>query len=121
MKIGIRVPSPKPTNLISPAFIAKKAEDLGFESIWYPEHPIVPVDTGTEVQGRDHNGDPYDPKDWSHFPDPFISLSYAASATSKIKIGTGICLLPEHNPLVLAKEVATLDIYSAGRFLFGIG
>ena len=121
MRIGIRVPSPKPTAIVKPSFIAAKAEELGFESVWFPEHPIVPVDTGTEIQGRDHHGNPHNPKDWSHFPDPFVSLAHAAAATSTIKIGTGICLLPQRDPLVLAKETATLDHYSDGRFMLGVG
>ena len=53
--------------------------------------------------------------------DPFIALSRASAVTTKLKLGTGICLVPERNPLLLAKEVATLDMYSQGRFLFGIG
>ena len=54
-------------------------------------------------------------------PDPFISLALAASATKRLRLGTGICLVPERDPIMLAKEVATLDFYSGGRFIFGIG
>jgi len=115
MNIGTSVPLPAYT--IAPAFMAKKAEDLGFESIWYAEHAAVPVHsdspfpaTGGEI-----------PWTYSHFTDPYIALARASGVTTKIKLGTGITLVPERNPLLLAKEIATLDRYSGGRFLFGIG
>ena len=115
MNIGTSVPLPAYT--IDPAFMAKKAEDLGFESIWYAEHAAVPVHsdspfpaTGGEI-----------PWTYSHFTDPYIALARASGVTTKIKLGTGITLVPERNPLLLAKEIATLDRYSGGRFLFGIG
>ena len=115
MSIGTSVPLPAYT--IDPAFMAKKAEELGFESIWYAEHPAVPVhsnspfpSTGGEI-----------PWTYSHFTDPYIALARASGVTSTIKLGTGITLVPERNPLVLAKEIASLDLFSGGRFLFGIG
>ena len=115
MNIGTSVPLPAYT--IDPAFMAKKAEDLGFESIWYAEHAAVPVHsdspfpaTGGEI-----------PWTYSHFTDPYIALARASGATSKIMLGTGITLVPERNPLLLAKEIASLDRFSGGRFLFGIG
>ncbi len=115
MKIGTAVPLPAYN--IDPAFMAKKAEDLGFDSIWYAEHPAVPVhsdspfpSTGGEI-----------PWTYSHFTDPYIALARASAVTKNIKLGTGITLVPERNPLLLAKEVAALDHYSGGRFIFGIG
>ena len=115
MNIGTSVPLPAYT--IDPAFMAKKAEDLGFESIWYAEHAAVPVHsdspfpaTGGEI-----------PWTYSHFTDPYIALARASGATSKIMLGTGITLVPERNPILLAKEIASLDRFSGGRFLFGIG
>ena len=115
MSVGVSTPLPAYT--IDPAFMAKKAEELGFESIWYAEHPAVPVKsdspfpaTGGEI-----------PWTYSHFTDPYIALARASGATSSIKLGTGITLVPERNPLLLAKEIATLDRFSGGRFLFGIG
>ena len=115
MNIGTSVPLPAYT--IDPAFMARKAEALGFDSIWYAEHPAVPVEsvspfpaTGGEI-----------PWTYSHFTDPYIALARASAVTSTIKLGTGITLVPERNPLLLAKEVAALDLYSGGRFLFGIG
>jgi len=115
MSIGTSVPLPAYT--IDPAFMAKKAEELGFESIWYAEHPAVPV----------HSNSPFPatggeiPWTYSHFTDPYIALARASGVTSTIKLGTGITLVPERNPLVLAKEISSLDLFSGGRFLFGIG
>ena len=115
MAVGIIVPLPAYT--LNPAFIARKAEALGFESIWYHEHPILPVDsaspfpaTGGEI-----------PWTYRHFSEPYISLAMAAAVTSTIKLATGITLVTERNPLILAKEIAVLDLHSHGRFLFGVG
>ena len=115
MSVGVSTPLPAYT--VDPAFMARKAEELGFESIWYAEHPAVPVEsaspfpaTGGEI-----------PWTYSHFTDPYIALARASGATSRIKLGTGITLVPERNPLLLAKEIASLDRFSGGRFLFGIG
>jgi probable F420-dependent oxidoreductase len=115
MNIGTSVPLPAYT--IDPAFMAKKAEELGFESIWYAEHPAVPV----------HSSSPFPatggeiPWTYSHFTDPYIALARASGVTRTLKLGTGITLVPERNPLLLAKEIASLDRFSGGRFLFGIG
>ena len=115
MNIGTSVPLPAYT--IDPAFMAKKAEDLGFESIWYAEHAAVPVHSDSPFPAT--GGDI--PWTYSHFTDPYIALARASGATSKIMLGTGITLVPERNPLLLAKEIASLDRFSGGRFLFGIG
>ena len=115
MSVGIVVPLPAYT--LDPAFIAKKVEDLGFDSLWYHEHPILPVHsesvfplTGGEI-----------PWTYGHFTEPYIALAMACAVTSRIKLGTGITLVPERNPLILAKEVAVLDRHSNGRFVFGVG
>jgi probable F420-dependent oxidoreductase len=115
MDIGTSVPLPAYT--VDVAYIAKKAEELGFESIWYAEHPIIPVHSNSPFPAT---GGPI-PDSYSHFADPFIALARASGVTKKIKLATGITLVPERNPLLLAKEVATLDHFSGGRFLFGIG
>lgn len=115
MAVGTSVPLPAYT--IDPAFMAKKAEDLGFESIWYAEHPAVPVHSTSPFPAT--GGDI--PWTYSHFTDPYIALARASAVTSTIKLGTGITLVPERNPLLLAKEISALDLYSGGRFLFGIG
>jgi probable F420-dependent oxidoreductase len=113
--IGLSMPLPAYT--IDPAFIAQTAEALGFESIWYAEHPAVPVEsdsafpaTGGEI-----------PWTYSHFTDPYIALARASGVTSTLKLGTGITLIPQRNPLLLAKEIAALDYHSGGRFILGIG
>ncbi len=120
MKIGILAYINENT---APAdVVARRCEELGFESIWLPEHPIMPVSftpPPTKVSGeayQERAGDWY-----ARLPDPFVLLTMAAAATSSIRIGTGICLVPEHEPITLAKTVATLDYYSNGRLLFGIG
>ena len=61
------------------------------------------------------------PESYSHFTDPFIALARASAVTETLKLGTGIVLVPERNPLVMAKEISALDLFSGGRFLFGIG
>ncbi len=100
------------------ALVAKRAEELGFESLWVPEHPVLPVKAETPWPG---SADGVIPRVYADIVDPFVALARASAVTSTLKLGTGICLVPERNPLLLAKEVATLDMYSGGRFLFGIG
>jgi len=115
MSVGIIVPLPAYT--LNPAFIAKKAEELGFESIWYHEHPILPVTSESSLPAT--GGEI--PWTYAHFSEPYISLAMAAAVTSKIKLATGITLVPERNPLILAKEISVLDRHSQGRFIFGVG
>ncbi len=115
MSVGIVVPLPAYT--IDSAFIARKAEELGFESIWYHEHPILPVHSDSPFPST---GGPI-PETYRHFTDPYIALARASAVTTKIKLATGITLVPERNPLILAKQISALDHYSGGRFLFGIG
>ena len=116
MNIGI---STFPTDYsVDIAVLAKRAEEIGFESLWVPEHPILPVKASSPWPG---STDGVIPKVYADIVDPFVALGRASAVTSTMKLGTGICLVPERNPLLLAKEVATLDMYSGGRFLFGIG
>ena len=114
MSVGTSVPLPAYT--IDPAFMARKAEEVGFESIWYAEHPVLPVNSTSQFP----SGGPI-PETYAHFADPFIALARASGVTSTIMLGTGITLVPERNPLLLAGEIASLDRFSGGRFLFGIG
>ena len=116
MDIGItaRVSS----NSIDPSALAQRAEELGFESFWLPEHPILPVNTTTRYGGT---ADGSIPASMGDIGDPLIGLARASAVTSVIKLGTAISLVPEHNPLLHAKQIATLDRLSNGRFLFGIG
>ena len=116
MKVGVNVAVNSETGDIG-AF-AKKAEDLGFQSLWMAEHPIIPIHTTSKYGGTP---DGSIPPSMSDMADPFISLAIASATTSKIMLGTSICLIPEHNPLVQAKQIAALDFHSGGRFIFGIG
>ena len=103
---------------IDVAVLAKKAEELGFESLWLPEHPTIPVHTTSPWPG---SRDGVMPTYYSQIVDPLVALARASAVTSTLKLGTGICLVPERNPILLAKEVASLDYFSGGRFLFGVG
>ncbi len=96
--------------------LARAAEDRGFESLFVPEHTHIPTSRRTPFPG---GGDL--PREYSHTFDPFVSLMAAAAVTSRLKVGTGICLVIERDTIVMAKEVASLDALSDGRFLFGIG
>jgi probable F420-dependent oxidoreductase len=101
---------------ITPARLALAAEERGFESLWFPEHSHIPASRRTPFPG---GGDL--PKMYYDVLEPFVALATAAQATRRIKLATGICLVPQRDPLHLAKSVATLDLLSGGRFLFGIG
>ena len=101
---------------IRPDDLARAAEDRGFESFWVPEHTHIPASRKSPWPG----GGPL-PKEYWHSHDPFVGLAMAAAVTRNIKLGTGICLVIERDPITLAKEVASLDFLSRGRFLFGIG
>jgi len=116
MNIGVSIPLP--AYLVDPAFMARTAEQLGFESFWCAEHPFIPVKSASRFPS---SADGVIPETYSHFVDPFVALARASGATSRIKLGTSIVLVPERHPLLLAKEVSTLDHFSGGRFLFGIG
>ena len=106
------------TDSVDVAVLAQKAESLGFESFWLPEHTIVPVRSTSRYGGTP---DGSIPPSMSDSGDPLIGLARASAATRTIKLGTAISLVPEHNPLVQAKQIATLDRLSNGRFIFGIG
>ena len=101
-----------------PGQLAKRAEELGFTSFWVPEHPVVPIHYTTPYVG---SADGVIPQQYRRILDPFIALARASAVTKRIKLGTAICLVPERNPLLLAKEVATLDRLCGGRFAFGVG
>ena len=96
--------------------LARAAEERGFDSLFLPEHTHIPKSRRTPFPG---GGDL--PKAYSHTHDPFVALSFAAAATRKILLGTGICLIPQRDPIVTAKCVASLDQLSNGRFVLGIG
>jgi probable F420-dependent oxidoreductase len=100
------------------AEIARAVEVRGYESLWIPEHPVIPVAMKTEFPFTpDHKL----PEHYGRWADPFVALTVAACATRAIKLGTGICLLPEREPLITAKVAATLDVFSGGRLILGVG
>jgi probable F420-dependent oxidoreductase len=100
--------------------IAERCDQLGFGTLWAPEHVVLFDRYGDSKYPYSDDGAFALPStvDWM---DPFIALSYAAARTSRIRLATGICLVPEHNPLVLAKVIASLDFLSSGRFALGVG
>ena len=108
MRVGIAL---LPTHRsIDPAVLAARAEELGFESLWTPEQPTLPVETTHDI-----------PREWGDIVDPFVMLARASAATTTLLLGTAVVVVPEHSPISLAKRAATLDALSGGRFLFGIG
>lgn len=114
MKFGIAI---FPTDYaMSMTELAPAVEDLGFESLWVAEHSHIPV---SRLSPYPAGGEL--PQHYWHTMDPFIALTAAALATKSIKVGTGICLLIERDPIQTAKETASLDLVSGGRFIFGIG
>ena len=101
---------------IAPAELARAVEERGFESLWFPEHTHIPASRKSPWPGG-----PELPKDYWHTHDLFVALAMAAAATTTLKVGSGICLLVERDPITCAKEVASIDFLSNGRMLFGIG
>ena len=96
--------------------LAKECEARGFESLWLPEHTHIPASRESQYPGGGEL-----PEEYVHMSDPFIGLAAAAAVTTRLKLGTGISLVTEHDPIVQAKQVASLDRISHGRFIFGIG
>ena len=98
--------------------LARAVEERGFECLFVPEHVHMPIERETPFP---LTPDGSLPEEYRRIHDPFVALGAAAGATSEIKLGTGICLVTEHEPIALAKQIASLDLISRGRFLFGIG
>jgi probable F420-dependent oxidoreductase len=98
------------------AELAREAERRGFESLFLPEHTHIPTSRRSPWPGG-----PDLPQEYWHTHDPFVALAIAAAATTTLKLATGICLIIERDPITTAKCVASLDVLSGGRFLFGIG
>lgn len=100
------------------AQVARTAEDLGFGSLWVGEHVVLPVDY-ERVYPASESGEP--PEYAGLLSSPIVALARAAAVTTTLRLGTGVCLLPLHEPIAFAKDIATLDADSGGRFLFGVG
>ena len=113
MRLGI---STFPTQAsIQPAALGRALEERGFESLFVSEHTHIPVGLNVTPGGREI------PEEFAHTYDPFVSLAAAAASTERLLLGTAVCLVTERDPIHTAKEVATLDRVSGGRFLFGVG
>jgi len=114
MKFGL---SMFPTDYAIPVTeLGRAAEDLGFESLLFPEHTHIPTSRRSPWPGG-----PNLPMEYSHTLDPFVAMAAVAAVTTRLKVGPGICLVVERDPITLAKEVASVDHLSGGRVLFGIG
>jgi probable F420-dependent oxidoreductase len=100
-----------------PDDLARAAEERGFTSLYVPEHTHIPTSQGTPPP----TGDAELPDYYKRAFDPFVGLTTAAAATRRLRVGTGICLVAQRDPIVTAKAVASLDHLSGGRFVFGIG
>ena len=101
---------------MQPIALAKALEERGFESVFFPEHTHIPASRESPWPGGAEL-----PKEYWHTHDPFVALGAAAAVTTNLKLGTGISLIPEREPIGMAKAVASLDMISEGRVLLGIG
>lgn len=101
---------------IAPDTLAREAEAHGFESLWFPEHTHIPASRRSPWPGGREL-----PQEYWHAHDPFVALTAAATATRQLKIGTGIALVTERDPILMAKQAASLDFLSGGRLLLGVG
>ncbi len=101
---------------IAPHVLAAEAEARGFESVFFPEHTHIPTSRVTPWPGGDDL-----PREYTRTYDPFVALTAAAIATKSIKLATGICLVTQRDPIVMAKQVASLDLLSGGRVILGVG
>ena len=104
---------------IQPVELGREAEARGFDSLWFPEHSHIPVSRRTPWGGRE--GAPPLPEEYWRTHDQFVALAAIAATTETLKLGTGITLVAQRDPLWLAKEIASLDMISNGRVLFGVG
>jgi probable F420-dependent oxidoreductase len=114
MKFGVHIFATDET--VGIAELATEVEARGFESLWLPEHTHIPTSRESDwYRGLEL------PREYSRTLDPFVALTVAACATSSLVVGTGVCLVAQHDPIITAKAVATLDHVSGGRLLFGVG
>jgi probable F420-dependent oxidoreductase len=101
---------------IAPADIARLAEERGHESLFFPEHTHIPASRETQYPGGGQL-----PRKYVHTYDLFVAATAAATATSRLRVGSGVCLVIQRDPIITAKEVASIDFLSGGRFEFGVG
>jgi probable F420-dependent oxidoreductase len=117
MKLGVSIFATDKT--IDPATLARAVEERGFESLWFPEHSHIPTSRRTPWGGQADA--PPLPEMYWRTHDQFVSLTAAAAVTTTLKVGSGITLVAQRDPIWLAKQVASVDVLSGGRMLFGIG
>ncbi|MFN8545718.1 MAG: LLM class F420-dependent oxidoreductase [Candidatus Binatia bacterium] len=115
MRLGVTIF--QTDQVMGPAEVAREAEARGFHSFFVPEHTHIPTSRRTPAP----TGEPELPEEYKRTLDPFVALAAAASVTSRIRLGTGIALVAQRDPIVMAKEVATLDLLSHGRAVLGVG
>ena len=101
---------------LQPYDLGRLAEERGFDSVWLPEHTHIPLSRKTPWPGG-----PQLPKEYIHTYDPLIALTAMAGATTTLKLATGVILVPQRDPIITAKEIASLDNLSGGRVIVGIG
>ena len=101
---------------VEPVVLAREAESFGFESLFFPEHTHIPANRLSPWPGGAEL-----PRHYWHAHDPFVALAAVSSATTSLKLGTGIALVTERDPILMAKQVASLDHLSKGRVLLGVG
>ena len=106
---------------MSPSELAVAVEERSFESLWLPEHTHIPTSRESPWPGSRPGSDEPLPYHYPRYVDLFVSLSMAAAVTSRIRLGSSVCLVAQHDPIQLAKQVATLDHLSGGRVILGIG
>lgn len=120
MEVGVIIPNagPKasPGNIVS---VARLAQDLGFHSVWVTDHVALPEQVNSWYPYRTHGR--WDYRSDTYWLDPLLSLQWAAAAAPKLKIGTSIIVVPLRNPLLLAKQISSLDFLTGGRFILGAG
>jgi probable F420-dependent oxidoreductase len=101
---------------IAPADMARLAEEHGLESLFFPEHTHIPASRESPYPGG-----PTLPRKYAHTYDLFVAITAAVTATSRLRVGSGVCLVIQRDPIITAKEVASVDVLSGGRFEFGVG
>lgn len=122
MKFGIRIPVPQFGPIDDPDYVARFAqlvEEVGFESVWTIDHALMNVEYSSRYPHRKNGRTPLPTQ--GAMPDPLMLLAHLAGVTKTLRLGTAMLVLPQRNPIILAKEVATLDRYSGGRVLLGVG
>ncbi|MCA9502868.1 MAG: LLM class F420-dependent oxidoreductase [Spirochaetaceae bacterium] len=122
MKFGIRIPPPQMGPIADPDFLVRYArlcEEMGFESLWTIDHAVMHQEYDSRYPYKTTGRTPL-PAD-SNMPDPLVMMAFLAHATERIRLGTSMLILPQRHPIILAKEIATLDTYARGRITLGVG